>query len=59
MDLDPYSEYGSGSRKLLNMDRIRIRIHNIGCFSAFVQLKCIYLNGINCNKISKPVFFEE
>ena len=30
MDLDPdlYSEYGSGSRKLLNTDPIRIRIHN-------------------------------
>ena len=28
MDLDPYSEYGSGSRKLLKTDLIRIRIHN-------------------------------
>ena len=27
--MDPYSEYGSGSRKLLNTDPIRIRIHNI------------------------------
>ena len=30
MDPDPYSEYGSGSRKLLNTDPIRIRIHNTG-----------------------------
>ena len=28
MDPDPYSEYGSGSSKLLNTDLIRIRIHN-------------------------------
>ena len=26
--VDPYSEYGSGSIKLLNTDPIRIRIHN-------------------------------
>ena len=31
--MDPYSEYGSGSRKLLNTDPIRIRIHNTGCRS--------------------------
>ena len=30
VDPDPYSEYGSGSRKLLNTDPIRIRIHNTG-----------------------------
>ena len=28
VDPDPYSEYGSGPRKLLNTDLIRIRIHN-------------------------------
>ena len=30
VDPDPYSEYGYGSRKLLNTDPIRIRIHNTG-----------------------------
>ena len=28
--MDPFSEYGSGSRKLLNTDPIRIRIQNNG-----------------------------
>ena len=28
VDPDPYSEYGSGSRKLLSTDLIQIRIHN-------------------------------
>ena len=28
MDPDPYLEYESGSRKLLNTDPMRIRIHN-------------------------------
>ena len=28
MDPDPYSGYGSGSRKLMKKDPIRIRIHN-------------------------------
>ena len=28
MDPDAYSEYGSGSTKLLNTEPIRIRIHN-------------------------------
>ena len=30
MDLDPYSEYGSWSSKVLNTDPILIRIHNAG-----------------------------
>ena len=30
VDPNPYSEYGSGSTKLLNMDPIWIRIHNTG-----------------------------
>ena len=33
VDPDPYSEYGSGSRKFLNTDPIRIRIHNTGSFN--------------------------
>ena len=28
VDPDPYFEYGSGARKLLNTDPIQIRIHN-------------------------------
>ena len=41
VDPDPCSEYGSGSRKLLNMDPIRIRIHNTGwepCSKNRIQL---------------------
>ena len=31
VDPVPYSEYGSGSTKLLDTDPTRIRIHNTGC----------------------------
>ena len=38
MDPDPYSEYGS--RKLLNTDPIRIRIHNTVCKVSFLSFLC-------------------
>ena len=54
VDPNPYSEYGSGSTKLLNMDPIWIRIHNTGSnrqlpslgaipWYAAEQLKCYAL----------------
>ena len=38
VDTDPYSEYRSGSRKLLNRDQIRIRIHNTASYIYFILL---------------------
>ena len=40
MDPDPYSEYGS--RKLLNTDLIRIRIHNTVCNTAAVSVHVVH-----------------
>ena len=36
--LDPYSEYGSGSTKVLNTDPIWILIHNIGITYRVLQV---------------------
>ena len=48
MDPDPYSEYGS--RKLLDTDPIRIRIHNPE-FATYLYTRYRYLFEIKCHRL--------
>ena len=45
VDPNPYSEFGSGSRKLLNIDLLWIRIHNTD-FENEIYLLCVCVNKI-------------
>ena len=53
VDPDPYSENGSGSRKLLNTHPIRIRVHNTGLLRFSEQIARFFAKKgperINCS----------
>ena len=51
VDPDPYSEYGSGSTKLLNTDPIRIRIHKTA--SNYFHWHLIYIVPVHLTQLHK------
>ena len=58
MDPDPYSVHGSGSRKLLNTDPIRIRIHNTDYKLSMYQQgpTCVIADLLVCSRYNTNIF---